>query len=64
MNQGFKVYAFDSFLESTRICQKKLSMEPNFIFSQQSFQTYPFPQADLIIALFSLFFVLRLILSK
>lgn len=56
LNNNFKVYAFDPSVEAKNICLDRFKDNKNFVFSNQTFEDYSFPKANLIIALFSLFF--------
>lgn len=59
LDQGFSVYAFDSSEDAEKICLNRFSGHQKYKFNLDQFETYQFPQASLIIALFSLFFCKR-----
>lgn len=56
LQQDFIVHAFDSSPQARGICLQKLKEHARFTFTLDRFEYYQFPQASLIIALFSLFF--------
>ena len=56
LQQDFRVHAFDSSPQAREICLQKLAEHARFTFTLDRFEHYQFPQASLIIALFSLFF--------
>lgn len=56
LENDFKVYAFDPSIEAKNICLNRFKGNNNFLFSDETFEDYCFPEASLIIALFSLFF--------
>ena len=56
LQQDFRVHAFDSSPQAREICLQKLAEHAHFTFTLDRFERYQFPQASLIIALFSLFF--------
>ncbi|UIJ76114.1 MULTISPECIES: class I SAM-dependent methyltransferase [unclassified Acinetobacter] len=60
LRHHFKVNAFDPSVDAKNICLSKFKDNKNFLFSNQAFEDYSFPEASLIIALFSLFFVQRI----
>ncbi|MCF8999986.1 class I SAM-dependent methyltransferase [Acinetobacter nectaris] len=57
LEQGFTVYAFDQSKQAEEICRTRFKYANRFIFSNNSFHDYPFVEASLITAFFSLFFV-------
>lgn len=56
LQQNFIVHAFDPSVQARDICLQKFAEHNNFIFAFDRFESYEFPRASLIIALFSLFF--------
>jgi len=54
--QGFSVHAFDVEAESIHRCQQRFADDSQVFLSQASFETFDYPEADLVTADASLFF--------
>jgi len=55
-HNGFNVHAFDSEASSIEICSKRFKGDNKVFLSQQRFESFHYPQAELVVADASLFF--------